>query len=141
MSLPLNYLATPCVLLCEDGSTVTIPPSGVVSMVIEPAMGTLQASWSLDDTGLSHSSYIRVFSPRGEPELTDLPKEPGEYIISAHVATAWKYSGLSVPSGVVLYTPCPLVFPGQDRHPGGDVKTPVAPGLIMRYTGVTGRWR
>lgn len=138
--IPVNLLASACVLLTENGPPLVIPPSGTVAVVSEPKSSKLKTSWSTDDTGLNHTDYVTVWMPNDKPELLNAPTEPGEYIVSAQFVAAWKDSYQNMPDGVTLYTPALLIFPGQPGHPGDNVKGPVAPGLVMRYSGASRRW-
>ncbi len=129
----INLLPQPAALLAENGEIVTIAPSGTVARIVEDLSPAWTCSWPTDS---GHTPPIRVQRPRsedegGQPSFLGLPTEPGSYIVPAQFADALARYHVRLAPGVELYTPMMLLFPGQPGHPG-DVKGPVAPGLIRR---------
>lgn len=129
----INLLAQPCVLLSTDGSVYTVPPSGIIARIVEDlSPGTVDSWLTADDT---HTPPVRVRQPSSvnPPTFEGIPKEPNDYIVPAQICAEMARQFVTLPKGVRLLTPEMLIFPGQPGHPGGAVKTPVAPGLVLRY--------
>jgi hypothetical protein len=132
----MNLLAQPCTLRLDGGGTVTIPPSGIVAHVEEPMSGATARTFTVGAAQVS--IVVEHIDGNRDPVFHGIPRVPGHYIVAAQVCAEAARVGLELHRGVTLYTPAPLIFPGQPGHPGGDVRGPVAPALILRYEG--GAW-
>lgn len=109
---------------------VTLPPSGTVAVV----------SYDYDLIPIGEhegveGTYVDIVEPTGDARIEGIPAVPGHYLVAAQVADAVgpALAEQLRESGIRLYTPRMLVFPGQPGHPGREVLPgPFSPGLIRR---------
>lgn len=142
---PTNLLAQPCIVLTEGGAVYTFPSSGIVARIVEDLGPGSVTTWATNAEGTEHTPPIRVRQPwtgrEDRSSFEGLPTEAGVYIVPAQLCAELARRGVgypTIPAGVQFVTPEMLIFPGQFGHPGGDVRGPVSPGFILRYS--QGAW-